>query len=273
MTAPAFSAPAFDRARLEDVANGNPVVAAEFLAEFRRTTDRDTAMLLSAATAREPAQVIESAHRIEGACRMIGAAELAGACSGIAKAVSSGNAAALRTALAVFTQSRHRLHAFMDAPEAGKPPPAGGSEGGLLCSGLAFLVVEDHEFQRGVIIRTLQRLGAARVHGFAEGAGALEAARILPRSGAILMLDLGMPTLNGSDIARIAGEEQLAVSVILLSAQPDDVLLSQVEQARSGGVEVLGAIGKPLTAIKLTPLIARHRDRVARSAAGLADPR
>lgn len=269
MTVQAISAPAFDRARLADVANGSAAAAAAFLVEFRRTTELDTASLLSAASSSQPAQVIESAHRIEGACRMIGAAELAHACSGIAAAVSRGSAADLRNALDVFTQSQQRLHAFMEAIEAGSArPPGDGGSGDALCAGLAFLVAEDHEFQRGMIIRTLQRLGAAEVQGFAEGAEALEAARSLQQPGAILMLDLGMPTLDGIDIARIAGEERLAVTVVLLSAQPDDVLLLQVEKARAGGAQVLGAIGKPLTAAKLAPLIASHRLLIAGTAAG-----
>ncbi|MCC2675280.1 MAG: response regulator receiver (CheY-like) modulated diguanylate phosphodiesterase domain [Ramlibacter sp.] len=150
--------------------------------------------------------------------------------------------------------------------------PAEGSEGGQPCAGVVFLVVEDHEFQRGMIIRTLRRLGAEEVEGFADGADALEAARRLPRPGAVLMLDLGMPTLDGMDIARIAGAEQLPVSVILHSAQPEDMLLAQVAQARAGGAEVLGAIGKPLTAAKLAPLMARHRRLVAGIAAGPPNP-
>lgn len=137
---------------------------------------------------------------------------------------------------------------------------------------MVFLVAEDHEFQRGMIIRMLRQLGAAEVQGYADGADALAAARRLPRPGAVLMLDLGMPALDGIDIARIAGEEQLAVSVILHSAQPEDVLQAQVAQARAGGAEVLGAIGKPLTAAKLAPLVARHRRLVAETAAGPPGP-
>jgi CheY-like chemotaxis protein len=162
----------------------------------------------------------------------------------------------------------------MNAPEVGSAPglqaSAHGDQGDQLCSGLTFLVVEDHEFQRGMIVRTLQRLGAANVQGFARGAEALDAARSVSQPNAILMLDLRMPTHNGIDIARIAGKERLRVSVILHSAQSETILLSRIEEARSGGVAVLGAIGKPLTAAKLAPLIATHRRLMTGTAAGAA---
>jgi CheY-like chemotaxis protein len=81
-------------------------------------------------------------------------------------------------------------------------------------STLTFLVVEDREFQRGMCVRTLRRLGSAEVHGFSEGAGVLEAARSLTRPGAILMLDLGMPTLD-----RITGHQR---QIAEAGARPSD---------------------------------------------------
>ena len=36
-------------------------------------------------------------------------------------------------------------------------------QGQQVCSGLVFLVVEDHDFQRGIIVRLLRQLGALEV--------------------------------------------------------------------------------------------------------------
>jgi CheY-like chemotaxis protein len=158
-----------------------------------------------------------------------------------------------------------------DVPPSPPSPAEAGPAGGL-CSGLDFLVVEDHEFQRAMLLRTLRRLGAADVRGFAAGADALAAARQLQAPGTILVLDLGLPALGGIDIARIAGQERLAVAIILHSAQPDAVLNARVAEARSGGAVVLGGLGKPLTESRLAPLIAEHRRQVA-AGAGAPGPR
>lgn len=259
--------PTLDRARLADVVRGSALSAADFLAEFRRATELDAGRLLDAAGAGDLAQVGQIAHRIGGACRMIGAAALARECSAVAATVNSDDAGELRTALDSFIRAKQVLYDFMAAPDpavARDPRIASDDqERDGLCDGLVFLVVEDHEFQLGMIMRLLRQLGAAEVHGFAGGAAALQAARELPAAGAILVLDLAMPSLNGIDVTRFVGEERLPVTVILNSALGEDLLRWPLQTARSYGTTVLGAVSKPLTQAKLAPLIAQHRHLLA----------
>ena len=92
----------------------------------------------------------------------------------------------------------------------------------------------------------------------------------------------GVPIVEDLDwantIASLQPEQKGVMSLILVERIADvcfilaDHLTCVLEQARAGGAEVLGAIGKPLTAAKLAPLLARHRRVVAGIAAVPPDP-
>lgn len=250
-----------DRARLAAVLRGCDQSAPAFLAEFRRSTDADVQQLLDACGSGDLARVEQLTHRIEGASRVIGAGPMGQACSLVARAGRSGEPGALRPAIEVFLERKQALYACLDQLHPAASLAEAGGEGNEVCAGLVFLVVEDHEFQRGMImrlLRLLRQLGALEVHGFADGASALAAAREV-RSHAIMVLDLAMPDLGGMEVMHIAGQERLPVSVIMNSALGEDLLRQPLRWARSCGATVLGAVSKPLTAAKLAPLLAQHR--------------
>lgn len=242
-----------DLVRLADVLRGSDRPAAAFLAQYRSSTDADVERLLDAARTGDREKVERLAHRIEGASQIIGAEAVGRACHLVAQASGSGDAGALQQALDALLARRQELHDCMAALH----PPAGG-DSDQVCAGLVFLVVEDHEFQRAMIVRLLGQLGALEVHGFADGASALTAARAL-RSPALMVMDLAMPDLNGIDVIRIAAQERLPLAVIMNSALAQDMLRWPLQAARAYGGTVLGAVSKPLTAAKLAPLLAQHR--------------
>jgi CheY-like chemotaxis protein len=254
-----MSAP-LDVVRLDAVLRDNPLSRAAFVAEFRRSTDVDVEQLLVAAGTGELARVETLAHRIEGMAMVIGAKPLAAACGAIAARVQSGSAAGLGPALDALVECKRALYVCLDGPGPIDPGPASAQldPGGNICAGLVFMVVEDHEFQRGVIMRLLRQQGALQVHGFADGASALVGAREL-REPCIFVLDLSMPELNGMEVMRIAAQEKLPVSVIMNSALGADMLRWPLDTAKSYGADVLGAISKPLTVAKLAPLLAHYR--------------
>jgi CheY-like chemotaxis protein/HPt (histidine-containing phosphotransfer) domain-containing protein len=247
-----------DMDRLADVLRGGERSRAAFLGEFRRSTDADVDQLLQAAAGGDLPQVERLAHRIEGASRLIGAQPLAGASATLAVASRSGEAGRLRLPLDALLECRRNLYAWMDALDAPAPGPQGPAAEPGICDGLVFLVVDDHEFQLSTILRLLRQLGAREAHGFADGAGALAAARA-HRGDAILVVDLAMPALNGMEVMRIVGEEGLPLSAIMNSALAEDMLAWPLQTARSYGATVLGAVSKPLTAAKLAPLLAEYR--------------
>lgn len=131
---------------------------------------------------------------------------------------------------------------------------------------LRFLVVEDHGFQRWALGDLLQRMGAIEVATAADGNEALDVFRDKSRPVDIIVSDLDMPGMDGMEFLRHVSEIRTDVSVILTSSH-DRALLESVESmARAYGVNLLGAVEKPVTAIKLQAAIELHRERgVARA--------
>ena len=128
----------------------------------------------------------------------------------------------------------------------------------MVLSELKVLVVEDHEFQRGMLLKMLTRLGATQVSTAADGYAALE---IVMSPGAcidIIISDLDMPGMDGLEFMRHVGEAHIPVAIILASAL-ESVLLDSVEtMTRAYGVKILGVIQKPITPEKLAALIKLH---------------
>jgi EAL domain-containing protein (putative c-di-GMP-specific phosphodiesterase class I) len=120
---------------------------------------------------------------------------------------------------------------------------------------LKFLVVEDHEFQRGMLLKMLARLGATQVSTAADGHAALEIVMSPGASIDIIISDLDMPGMDGLEFMRHVGEARIPVAIILASAL-ESVLLDSVEtMTRAYGVKILGVIQKPITPEKLVALI------------------
>jgi EAL domain-containing protein (putative c-di-GMP-specific phosphodiesterase class I) len=125
-------------------------------------------------------------------------------------------------------------------------------------SELKFLAVEDHEFQRGILLKMLARLGATQVSTAADGYAALEIVMSPGASIDIIISDLDMPGMDGLEFMRHVGEAHIPVSIILASAL-ESVLLDSVEtMTRAYGVKILGVIQKPITPEKLAALIKLH---------------
>lgn len=123
---------------------------------------------------------------------------------------------------------------------------------------LTFLVAEDHEFQRKALVRMLQSLGAKVVLEAEHGKAALDLFADLTQPIDIIFVDLDMPEMDGMEFIRHVGESGVPVSLALSSAL-DRALVSSVEtMTRAYGINLLGAVEKPVTPQKLSALISRH---------------
>jgi EAL domain-containing protein (putative c-di-GMP-specific phosphodiesterase class I)/CheY-like chemotaxis protein len=127
---------------------------------------------------------------------------------------------------------------------------------------LRFLVVEDHDVQRRLLMQILANLGAMSVEGAEDGHAAL---RILGRSDRpidIMITDLSMPGMDGMELIRHVSEGGSGVCVILSSALEPKLLASVANMAQAYRVKLLGVMNKPPSAVKLSPIIrqflARH---------------
>lgn len=122
---------------------------------------------------------------------------------------------------------------------------------------LRFLVVEDHEFQRNMIVRMLTRLQAKSVQAAADGRAALEILRKQPQAIDIIISDLEMPSMDGMELIRHIGTARFSGSLIIASAL-DRALLAAVEtMTRAYGITLLGTIEKPISEEALLDIIGR----------------
>lgn len=124
---------------------------------------------------------------------------------------------------------------------------------------VSFLVVEDHEFQRRVLLRILESLGATKAATAQDGSEAL--AIVMARNPPIdiIISDIQMPRMNGEAFMRELGEAGILISIILVSALGGQLLASVEALTKSYGVRLLGVIEKPVTPAKLGALIELHQ--------------
>lgn len=67
----------------------------------------------------------------------------------------------------------------------------------------------------------------------------------------LLVLDLAMPGMNGVDVLREIVEEKITIKVLLLSGVSLDLLEQCKNHALECGVQVVGALSKPVRVAKL----------------------
>ena len=119
---------------------------------------------------------------------------------------------------------------------------------------LSFLIVEDHDFQRMMLERTLRTLGAVSIQSAANGAEALRHLRASPGTVDIVMTDLMMPDVDGIELIAALKKECVGASIVFTSAN-ESMLEIAIAIAEGHGMPVLGAVRKPVTPETLRPLL------------------
>jgi DNA-binding SARP family transcriptional activator/EAL domain-containing protein (putative c-di-GMP-specific phosphodiesterase class I) len=119
---------------------------------------------------------------------------------------------------------------------------------------LSVLVVDDHDFQRRTALALLSRLGVGALAEAPDGAAALE---LLAHSEPpdVIVCDIDMPGMDGVEFIRHVAERRLASAVLIASGLERSVLQAVEAVGEGYGVQVLGAIEKPLTARRLTEVL------------------
>ncbi len=125
-------------------------------------------------------------------------------------------------------------------------------------SGLLFLVAEDHEFQRAMLVQMLESLGARGIHEAGNGRAAIEISEELEHPFDIIVTDIDMPDMDGLALIRSLAKAHVGASLIITSSL-DRILLDSVEtMCAAYGVRLLGTIEKPASTERLASLIALH---------------
>ena len=124
---------------------------------------------------------------------------------------------------------------------------------------IRFLVVDDHDFQRGMLVRMLKWLGAAHVEEASDGAAALQVCGTAAVPIDIIICDLDMPGMDGMAFIRHVGESGINASMILSSALDRSLVASVGTMTRAYGINLLGTIEKPATPERLQALLSLYR--------------
>jgi len=144
-------------------------------------------------------------------------------------------------------------------PESSSVTPAPAA-GGARVDQLGVLVVEDHDFQRRTLVQILVSLGVAWVEAAPDGGTALDRLTRQPVPD-IIICDIDMPGMDGVELVRHVSARDPGTAVIITSGL-DASVLRAVESLSTGyGLEVLGALAKPLTARRLCQVLSAYTPR------------
>jgi EAL domain-containing protein (putative c-di-GMP-specific phosphodiesterase class I)/CheY-like chemotaxis protein len=127
-------------------------------------------------------------------------------------------------------------------------------------SALKFLVVEDHVFQRKMIVSMLKNLGASTVYTAADGREALQLLKTMPNAVDVIMTDLQMPGMDGIEFIRHVGADRYTSSLIIVSSVDRGVLAAVESMSAAYGINFMGTIEKPVTPEKVKALVNRHTE-------------
>ena len=107
------------------------------------------------------------------------------------------------------------------------------------------LVVEDHPFQRRVLVSMLKAIGVEHLAEAENGAEALQAFERSDRAIDIMICDLEMPGMDGIELLRRIGERGWRPAIVLSSGKERSIIESVESMAAGYGLLVIGILGKP----------------------------
>ena len=122
----------------------------------------------------------------------------------------------------------------------------------------SILVVDDDILMQNVIKAALENMGFRRVQIEENGNAAL-ACLNAEHSIELVLLDLQMPEMDGIRFMRQLAESRPDIDVILASGQRGRLLSTAISLGRSMGLNVLGALQKPLQLKSLQALLEKRQ--------------
>jgi EAL domain-containing protein (putative c-di-GMP-specific phosphodiesterase class I)/DNA-binding NarL/FixJ family response regulator len=114
------------------------------------------------------------------------------------------------------------------------------------------LVVDDDELMLDLAVAALDELGFSRI---VAANGGEEGLRLLDRGSAdIVLCDLNMPEMDGVEFLRHLSARRFEGSIVLMSGEDKRILRTAESLAKAHGLNVLGAVEKPISAEVLSLL-------------------
>lgn len=121
------------------------------------------------------------------------------------------------------------------------------------------LVIDDDPLFQIVVSEGLKASGVARVETADDGVEGLKALANTADDVDLIAVDLQMPNMTGVDVVRELARLGYRGSVIIISSEASNLRRSVENMAKLLGIDILGALGKPLDVDGLNALIHTSR--------------
>lgn len=122
---------------------------------------------------------------------------------------------------------------------------------------LRVLVVDDDEFTLDIAEMLLQQIGITQVERANDGSLGLVKLENAAQPFDVVLCDLQMDGMDGIEVLRHLGDAASAPAIIFLSGADERMLSSVSALGNKYGLNVLGALRKPLTAVALAQALHR----------------
>ena len=117
------------------------------------------------------------------------------------------------------------------------------------------LVVDDSALQRLHTVGLMRDLGVEMIYEAGNGHEALELLALLKLPPSLLIVDLEMPGLDGVEFIQQLQLRQINVPLVVASSRENALLASVETMIEALGLQVLGALQKPLSEEKLISVL------------------
>lgn len=123
-----------------------------------------------------------------------------------------------------------------------------------------FLVVEDVDFQRKIVVGMLHSLGAKSILDVVNGKQALAVMNgAKGKSIDVIICDLNMPVMDGVEFLSHLGQINNKAAIILFSSTDSKMLNSAGKMTKLYGLKLLGLIVKPIMPEQMEELLLMWR--------------
>jgi EAL domain-containing protein (putative c-di-GMP-specific phosphodiesterase class I) len=130
-------------------------------------------------------------------------------------------------------------------------------------SHLRVMLVDDDVFQLKLLSLLFKQLGVQGLHVFSDAKAAMAALQSLGPD--LIICDLQMPDMDGVELLRHLGQERFGGQVALISGEDLRLLRTVEKLGRAHGLQMLGAVPKPVAFADVNALLARWPSGQARS--------
>lgn len=122
---------------------------------------------------------------------------------------------------------------------------------------LSFLVIDDEAFVQALHVRLLRQLGASKIATASNGVEALAYLDATNPPPDVLLIDLSMPEMGGTELMSQLAARAFTGAVILVSGADPETLVIAEGMAKYRGVTTLGYVTKPVKPEALTEMLGK----------------